>query len=250
MASDKSSTQKLIEEIDDSFFEKTEEKMRSEFVGAAEVEARLTDIASALLVRTLERVGPLSTKGELGENDELGGSDSPETLILGACTFIGAHAVRVIRAARAVLASGFESEARALDRILVELMAHRKAILDDSSAGEAVAWLRRKRIHGISKRVGAMGDAELYGNLCVDAHGDPGAVMRLHNPETNTIELGPQRTAATRASLLLYAGFARDQAAVISKLSGNTVISGLDVLDAAIAKAWGRLKAEAESGSP
>jgi hypothetical protein len=244
MNTDESSAQVPVEEVDDSFLERTEEQMRSEFLGAAEAEIKLTNIASALLVRTLERVGPLSGNGVLDEDDELESSASPEILILGACTLIGAHAVRVIRAAKAVLASGFENEARALDRILVELMAHRKAILDDPSGREAAAWARRKRTYGVSKRVGAMGDDELYGNLCVDAHGDPGAVMRLHNPDTNTLELGPQRTAATRASLLLYAGFARDQAVVISKLSGKTVIKGLDVLDAAIGKGWADLKAE------
>src|SRR6266487_1775069 len=144
MGTDESPAQKPIEEIDGSFLGQTEEKMRSEFVKFAEAEIKLTDIASGLLVRTLERVGPLSTEGKLGKDDELENSASPETLILGACTLIGAHTVRVIRAARVVLASGFESEARALDRILVELMAHRQAILNDPSGREAVAWIRRK----------------------------------------------------------------------------------------------------------
>lgn len=238
-----------IEEVDSSFLAETEDGMRSEFKDEAQPAGRLADIAVALLVRALEAVEPRHAQAQLGEDDEVQHSSNPNDLILGACTLIGAHAVRIIRAATAVLATGYENEARSLDRILVELMAHRRVILDDPSGREAVAWLRRKRRRGISRKVAAMGENELYGNLCVEAHGDPGAIMRLFNPTTNTIKLGPHRTPATRASLLLYAGFARDQAVVVSQLSGRTVIGGLDLLDEAIQKGWKDLNTETDSAS-
>ncbi len=232
------------EVVNAGFLEATEAKMRASFLADAGLEARLVDTASALLVRTLESVPPGQGKALLNEAGEPVYQVDRDRIILAAMSIVGTKALRVIRAARAVLASGFESEAGALDRILVELMAHRRAILDDPTASEALAWLRRERKYGISKRVAAMGSREVYENLCVDAHGDPEAVLRLRDPETNTIELGPQRGSGTRASLLLYAGFARDHAGLVAQLSDTTSIQGMDRLDAGIDAAWQRLKLE------
>src|SRR5665811_85439 len=232
------------EVVDAGFLEVAEAQMRASFLTDAGLEARLADTASALLVRTLESVPPGQGKALLNEAGETVYQVDRDRIVLAAMSIMGTKALRVIRAARAVLASGFESEARALDRILVELMAHRGAILDDRTASEAMAWLRRKRKYGISKRVAAMGNREVYENLCVDAHGDPEAVLRLRDPETNTIELGPQRGPGTRASLLLYAGFARDHAGLVAELSDTTSIQGMDRLDAGIDAAWQRLKSE------
>lgn len=167
----------------------------------------------------------------------------PNAVVLLANAYIGVRAVRVIRAARAVLARGYEGEARAHDRILVELQAHRRAILDDLTGGEALAWTRRERTRNISKRVAAMGDEDLYANLCVDSHGDPLPALILR--EGDDLNLSPHRTAATRASLLMYAGFARDQAGLIAHLAKNIDLDGLDELDEVIQSGWRRLAEEA-----
>ena len=231
-------------DLDPDVLNQSEERIEATFLDDAGSEVRLMDAATALLVWTLVAVQPRTATAVLDENDELRYSADADALILSANVFIGARAVRVIRAARAVLARGFEGEARALDRILVELQAHRRSILEDPSGGEALAWLRRQRTRGITKRVAAMEDAELYGNLCTDSHGDPAPVLRLRDADANEIELAPQRTPATRASLLMHAGFARDQAMLISKLSGESVIKGIDELDAEIHAAWDRLNSE------
>jgi hypothetical protein len=117
----------------------------------------------------------------------------------------------VIRAGRAVLAYGYEREVTALDRILVELHAHRRAILEDGSGMEALAWLRRERRWKIGKRVSEGAPEDLYDNLSADAHGDPLPVTRLLDRQ-GIIELSPRRGFETRASLVeLYAGMALDQ---------------------------------------
>lgn len=46
---------------------------------------------------------------------------------------MGVKAFRVIRAARGVLKFGYEPEALAYDRILLELIEHRRAIVTDAS---------------------------------------------------------------------------------------------------------------------
>lgn len=232
-----------VELVDAGFILENEARMRATFLEHAGLEVGLVDTACALLVRTLEHVRP----GEGRLVLTIGGEERQyDRRVLNACALMGAHSVRVIRAARAVLSCGFEAEARAFDRILVELMAHREAMLGDPTGAEARAWLERERVYGISKRVAEMTDAEVYRNLCMEAHGDPAAVASVVDQETNMIELGPRRGVRARVSLLIYAGFARDQAHVVSKLSGTTEIADLKILDGAFDAAWDRLKPEFE----
>jgi hypothetical protein len=232
-------------ELDPSFLNAAEQRMRESFMGDVGREVELVDIACALLVHALSRVGGRSVTIEVGEAGEFLRAPDPNEVILGACTLIGTRALGVIRAARAVLASGFEGEARALDRILVELLAHRRAILNDQTGEEAVAWMRRERTRGISKRVAAMGEPELYANLSTDSHGDPAPLLRLMDLDDKSIDMAPRRTAATGASLLMYAGFARDQAVLLAKLSGAVEITGIEELDSAMNNAWDQLGADA-----
>lgn len=119
-------------------------------------------------------------------------------------------------------------------------MEHRRAILNDPAGTEAKAWVEGRRGRGIGKRVTAQTSHDLYFNLSMDSHGDPRPISRLHDPETNTITLEPRRTAATRASLLLHAGFARDQAVAIATLC-EMPLGGVDELDAAIKAGWQRM---------
>lgn len=163
---------------------------------------------------------------------------------------IGIRMFRTIRAAMAVLATGYEPEARALDRILVELMAHRKVILDDPTGNEAQRWLEGKSGRGITAKVNAMQPSDLYANLSQDAHGDPRAVWRMHHAESQTIILGPQRDPLkSRASLLMYAGASVDQTRVIAAFDGTAVTDSDDMAER-IKSAWVKLRVDApNSGS-
>ncbi len=136
-------------------------------------------------------------------------------LILMALQYIGARALRVMRAARYTLGAGYETESRAHDRVLVELLEHRRAVLEDTTGRAAKEWVEGKSGRGIGQRVDARSPADLCANLCQDSHGDPRPLARMLDQETKTIKLEPKRTPATRASLLMHAGFARDQAVAL-----------------------------------
>jgi hypothetical protein len=237
-------------EIPRDFLTATENELERTFSADVELELGLVDVATGVLVSVLTAVGPRTITGSLDEDDEP--SFTPEmaqAVTMSAMTLIGARGVRVIRAARAVLARGFEPEARALDRILVELMAHRRVILDDPTGREALGWMQRERRWGISRKVAALGDAEVYGNLSGDSHGDPFPLSRMRNLDENMIDLRPTRTSATRASLLLHAGFARDQAVLVSEMSGAVALKEVEELDAAMGEGWARLQDEAQEGA-
>ena len=168
--------------------------------------------------------------------------DTP-ALIRNAQVLIGVQALRVTRAARAVLSVGYEVEVQPYARILVELGTHRTAIAKDDTGREAFRWLTLQR--SFKERFLDMSARELYENLSRDSHGDPTAVMRLYDAGTSMIEIAPTRTHKTRASLLLHAGFLRDQAVLLSGLSeGRVVLAGLEHLDAGIGEAWIRLREE------
>lgn len=103
-----------------------------------------------------------------------------------------------------------------------------------------------------------MAPPDLYRNLSRDSHGDPAAVLALIDPATNVLALEPRRTPATRTSLLMYAGFCRDQAVLISGLAAIQ-LDRLPELDARILAAWhdletgagaqGSTTSEGESGA-
>lgn len=168
-------------------------------------------------------------------------------LQLAAQRIIGVRMFRAMRAASAVLSIGYEPEARALDRIIVELVAHRKTIQADSTGDEAERWLNGDAGFGITKKVNAMQPEDLYKNLSQDAHGDPRAVWRLYDAESNAFMLGPQRAPfAARASLLMHAGVAVDQTELLGAL-GQLEITGLDELSGAIRASHGRLIRDGEA---
>lgn len=176
-----------------------------------------------------------------GTRDEAG-----PVLQLYAQQVIGIRVFRTIRAAMAVLEIGYEPEARALDRILIELVAHRRAIQGDPSGEEARLWLEGKRGHGITGKVNAMQPKDLYANLSQEAHGDPRAMWRLYDEQSNSLMLGPQRRPlAARASLLMYAGMACDQSKFIGALAGLTV-SGLEELGREVRSGWDKVEADGE----
>lgn len=205
----------------------------------------LADDAAALLLATAVRAAPeqVTAQLEISEDGSLKGDVA--AIKLAAQLFIGIRAFRAMRASRSVLASGYELEARALDRIIVELLAHRTAIVEDESGAEALAWLQGERGWGISKRVNKITPKDLYKNLSHDSHGDPIGVQRLFDPDAQSVILSPKRTYATRATLLMHAGFARDQAVAIAELA-NLQLRGIDGLTAAIKARWAHLEKEAD----
>lgn len=168
-------------------------------------------------------------------------------LQLGAQRIIGIRIFRTARAASAVLGIGYEPEARALDRIVVELVAHRNAIQNDPTGEEAHRWLSGEAGSGITKKVKAMQPDDLYKNLSQDAHGDPGAVWRLYDAETEGFILGPdRRPLAARASLLMHAGVAHDQTDLLAALGGLEVV-GFAELAAEIRASHDRLTRDGEA---
>lgn len=92
-----------------------------------------------------------------------------------------------------------------------------------------------------------MTPTDRYKNLSHDSHGDPEAVRNLIDTTARVIKLEPRRTVATRASLLVHAGFSRDQAAVIAEAAGLE-LEGLDRLNAAIRTIWDGLGKELPPG--
>ena len=195
--------------------------VRYQFGAGAGAEASLADIAGALLLMVL------STVDERSQDDAHHGSygGEPEAVQLQAQLFIGVRIFRTIRAARAVLAAGYEPEARAHDRVLLELLAHRNAIRDDPTGVQAAAWLSGKRAQGVSASVKAMTQPGLYSRLSHYSHGGPEPVLHLLDLEQQTLSIAPGHSIATRASLLLHARVSHDQAVVISELDGTPLDS-------------------------
>jgi len=229
-----------------------EAALSASFMQEASAEVQLADDAAAVLLAVLRAVPRGTFRVGINEDETLNGEGDVHLLILLALHFIGIRALRGMRAARAVLAAGYEPEAHALDRVLIELQAHRGAILADATGAEALAWVRGKRRSrekgwdGISARVKtANPEAEgLYGRLSQDSHGDPAPAIGLIDAEDGQVQLAPRRTVATRASLLFHAGFARDQAGLIADRAGGITVQGLEDLAEAIRAAWKRLEEE------
>lgn len=183
----------------------------------------------------LVEVGPRTYEGPA---DRAGSA-----LRLYAYLIMGVRIFRTVRAAMAVLSIGYESEARAHDRVLVELTAHRDALRKDQSGKEGHAWLNGERDRGISKKVSAMGPKDLYANLSRD----PRAVWPLYEAQSGSIVMGPQRKPfAARASLLMYAGLCTDQIKLIAAGAQNLEVEGLDEAVERIRAANKRLGDEAD----
>jgi hypothetical protein len=155
-------------------------------------------------------------------------------LKLFAFQMMGVRALRAMRAARATLATAYEAESRPLDRVLAELIEHRRAVLYDDTGTEAKAWLEGSRRSGIGRRVAKRAPEGLYANLSADSHADPRPLARLLDANAGVMAIEPRRTSPTRASLLMHAGFARDQAVTIATFAG-LVLSDVSAIDDAIA---------------
>jgi len=132
------------------------------------------------------------------------------------------RAFRGVRAASAVIASGYAMEAEPFTRMLLELFVSARAVVDDETGAEAKAWLLGDRARGIGKRVrDAMPDGAVYGELSRATHGDPRAVARalLKTAEgEQMIEWGPAVTPQTEEQLHNLALAARDFAVLLEQV--------------------------------
>jgi hypothetical protein len=198
--------------------------------------------ACALLVFMVTQRGAISVEVPMEEGEEAPKPGefnavlqrAAPALRLHAQTVICAKGLRQIRAARAVLRIGYEWETAGFVRALVELIEHRQAIIKDETGRYAHRWLISRQSAKIAQQSG-----DLYANLSADSHGDAATITRLFDPADNAIEVAPRRTHRTRATLLMLAGFARDQAVVIAGFTG-VELGGLDQISAG----WEKLRAE------
>jgi hypothetical protein len=134
---------------------------------------------------------------------------------------IGARALRVVQAARPTLAAGYELEALVHNRIIVELVEHRRAIREDETGKAARKWLKSPPGR-IGPRIQQIAKGDLYELESRAAHGDPRLLAPIFNQDRNTLPLTPDRSDLTRASLVLYASFLVDQIEIIAALAGVT----------------------------
>lgn len=195
-----------------------ENRLRASFEKDVGAEIELADTAGALLTTAMAAVEEAQT---FPNTDEIGipRSGDAQRLILLALLGIGGRTLRAIRAARSSLEIGYEAESLVHDRILIELWVHLKAVLQDPTGTEARAWLQAKRGRGIGKRVADLGSDGLYPALSAHSHGDPRSLEHMTNFDAGALQLAPRRTTATRASLILHASLAADQAKIIAALA-------------------------------
>jgi hypothetical protein len=211
-------------------------------------ELSLVDDASALLALM---VGAVPVSGPSVEID-LNAAGIPAAVDVPvvqthALKFIGLRTVRVVRAARSALATGYEPEARSYDRILLELADHVDGVLSDPSGKTALDWWKGKRRHEIGARLAASGARELHRSLSEDSHGDPAPAIRLID-DANTLELGPRRTAETRRVLLGHAAACRNHAVAIAGVA-NITVTNLAEFDERIFAMWVELADDKETAS-
>lgn len=172
-------------------------------------------VALGEVMASIETVDPPHRPGEIGLPPT-----GPENVVLGAQFMIGVRALRVVQAARPMLAAGYEREAMVNNRIINELVEHRRAIRMDKTGEEARQWLTSPRGRGIGKRIRALAKGDLYKLESYAAHGDPRLIIPLFDSARNTIPLVPARSDLTRQSLVWYAAFLIDHVKVIGELTG------------------------------
>jgi hypothetical protein len=166
--------------------------------------------------------------------------DEPTRLRVTAALVGGVRAYRAIRSGMAILAAGYEMEADAMSRALLELFVETRHAVEDASGETARSWFDGGRARGISGRVKAAmpGRPALYGQLSRAAHGDPRALMGLavRTVDEVGLEWGPAQTAATGRCLIGYAIGARDMAVLLEQAFA-AVVPELEALDRVLAHA-------------
>jgi hypothetical protein len=195
-------------------------RLQTSYVSDCEPQLRVLENAMLLLGGLMSSVEPPTGPLNPGEVGMPYPDSRPERFILFTQMMIGARALRVVQAARPVLAAGYELEALVFDRILVELMTHRRQVLLDATGDEARQWLQSPRGRGIGKRIAKVANGDLYDLQSRAAHGDPRLLEPVLDAERNIVLLAPARSDLTRSSLTLHASFLTDQIEIIAVLAG------------------------------
>jgi hypothetical protein len=215
------------DEIVDVYREENE--FRREFEASPERE--LAEVASTALAVVLTRCGG---------HRAVSGSGSATRWRETAASVAAARGFRAIRAGMAMLAVGYEFEARAMTRVLTELLVHAQAALEDSTGEEARAWVAGERERGISARVRAMtpNTPDAYKMLSRAAHGDPRGIDALmtSDGEGDIIEWGPSHSPHTEDRVVSFALAARDLTVILAQVYDEPVPE-LNVVDAALERA-------------
>jgi hypothetical protein len=155
-----------------------------------------------------------------------------------ALLYLGVLAVRITRAAMAVIASGYEQEAMTYKRALMEVHSRAQRVVADQSGSYAREWLRG-RAGKPAKAVGAYSPEDLWEMLSHSSHADHRAVenfLAISNDDgtTSLLTTPERRVEVSNSTLAAFAGETRDVAMVLAAEHGLT-IPNLAHLDAAIA---------------
>ena len=141
-----------------------------------------------------------------------------------AVTVAAVRAFRAIRAGMALTSRGYELEADAMTRIMVELVVGTDEVLADPTGEEAERWLAQ----AMGKKIAARVDAAVaqpdgvYGPLSRAAHGDARGVLSLLDATADapSIDWGPKSTARAASILRSYAVGARDFVVLVEEVTG------------------------------
>jgi hypothetical protein len=145
----------------------------------------------------------------------------------------GIRAFRAVRSGMAVLSVGYELEADAMNRVLLELFVETRAAVDDQSGDIARQWFTGGRRRGIGARVQAAmpHNPAAYDTVSRAAHGDPRALLeRARDIDGRAIiEWGPSRSGATAQCLIGFAVAARDMTVLLEEATGTRFASMADL---------------------
>lgn len=206
-------------------------------------EHALAEWASSVLAVVLDRTSGL-------ERPESG---TPASLRLHAFLIIGVRSFRAIRATMAVLAAGYELEAHALARLVLELEARRNVIAADSSGSEAHAWMsdQRNRDLGAMVRAATPDSPRLWKTLSRAVHADAVAVfdVLLSDQEgERVLRWGPGLTLVSRRVLFYLALSARSTAIALATEAG-VEMPDEERLSLALSTGHDRLSADLEGAT-
>ena len=172
-----------------------------------------------------------------------------------------ARLFRLARSGMAVVAVGYESEARAFDRGMIETRARCMQALEDDSGEVARTWpegvkLRGSMTEAIRKSFPAADPNQakmLYGSLSGDVHPDLAQLMLslVRERKSGGYEMGfsARRTPVMRRSLLLYAWLCAEAMAEVGERVG-VATPHLDELHRALVLAGAHLQSDFRGGVP
>jgi hypothetical protein len=155
-------------------------------------------------------------------------SGSPGSVRLHGLAVVAVRTLRAARAGMQVLASGYEVEARAFDRVLLELKVRCRLILNDATGQQTVDWMRGRHSPNMTAAIKKTHSAPdgYYAFLSPDSHGDAQSVARallLDISGVPAINWGPAHSRASLYSLHTYASYSFEVAVHLAEEAGVNV---------------------------